>query len=496
MNGVFLHLLLREIRDKLTGRFIDEISVQHRIVQIICGNEALFVSLYPDAPAVFFSKRKKEHFERIDSFTNEIKSCRIKGIEQSDFVPALRLVLEKLSAGGQTHHEIIISLYREAPNFSIKTGLKQKNLFSRYITKPQKRPITELTSEELQSIKIRKRAYSSEDLVRIFDGIDKYLARELTSENLKKLHRVLSGVKVKPRLISIVPLRISLFARDYIRAYPSFNKLLGDSIEGFVKERAKEIQVAQQRTLIRNVRRRIERLEKKLLSDKQIELLRITGELILMNKTKIKKGMKLGHIFDPYSSTDIEIKLDPRKSPQENAQSYFSKYKKQKRGQPRMRKKIEELKREIESIETSTSVVRTALISRPKKREESLPFRMFKLGSGSLVYVGKSAKSNQELTFKYARPNDYFFHTRGYEGAHTVLKAKVPRGQSPKKSDIGNAASIAAYFSKARKQKNVPVSYTQCKYLKKNKKGRPGSVILMRETVIFVEPAIPVDTKQ
>ena len=68
MNGVFLYLLLREIRDKLTGRFIDEISVQHRLVQVICGNEALFVSLYPDAPAVFLSKRIKEHFEKIELF--------------------------------------------------------------------------------------------------------------------------------------------------------------------------------------------------------------------------------------------------------------------------------------------------------------------------------------------------------------------------------------------------------------------------------------------
>jgi predicted ribosome quality control (RQC) complex YloA/Tae2 family protein len=109
------------------------------------------------------------------------------------------------------------------------------------------------------------------------------------------------------------------------------------------------------------------------------------------------------------------------------------------------------------------------------------------------VYVGKHARSNQELTFAFARPNDYFFHIRSYEGAHVILRAKIPRGQRPNKRDIDDAASIAAYFSKAKKQKNVPVSYTQRKYLKRNRKGKLGSVILMREDVVFVDPGLPLE---
>jgi len=104
--------------------------------------------------------------------------------------------------------------------------------------------------------------------------------------------------------------------------------------------------------------------------------------------------------------------------------------------------------------------------------------------------VGKNARSNEELTFKYARPDDYFFHTRGYGGSHVLLKARVPKGQKPRKEDIESAAALAAYFSKAKKQTRVPVSYTQRKYLKRNKKGKPGSVILMREEVVFVKPML------
>ncbi len=497
MNGIYLYLLLREIRGKLINRFIDEISVQHRIVQVTCGNDALFVSLYPDAPAVFFSKKGKLHFEKIESFTNEVKACRINRVEQSDFMPVVRLIVEKVIAGEQNPLEIVITLYREAPNFSIKTAQRQRNLFSRYVVKQAKKSITELTAEDLQSIKSQKRAHFAEDLVKTYEGIDKYLANELTSENVEKLSRILSGERVRPRLISIVPLRISLFAHDYVREYTSFNRLLEDGIEAFVEEKVRDIRAARQKTLMKNLRRRIERLRKRLLSDKDIETFRIAGELILMNRTKIKRGMEQARIFNPYSNKESEIKLDPRKTPQENAQYYFSKYKKSKRGQPRLNKKIEELEKEIKTIEAGTFALPELVApQRPKEGKKSQPFRMFELASGSVVYVGKSARSNEELTFRYARPNDYFFHTRGSEGAHTVLRAKVPKGQSPKKSDLETAASIAAYFSKAKRQKRVPVSYTQCKYIKKNKKDRPGSVVLMREEVIFVEPAIPVDTKQ
>ncbi len=497
MNGIYLYLLLRELREKLVNHYIDEISVLHRVVQVVCGNDALFVSLYPDAPAVFFSKKNRLHFEKIESFTNEVKSCRIRGVEQHDFMPVMRLILERLIAGERRPLEIAISLYREAPNFSIKNARRQMNLFSRYVVKQAKRSITELTAEDLQAITSKNRANLAENLVSMYEGIDKYLAHELTAENLRKLNRILSGERVRPRLISIVPLRMSLFAHDYVREYTSFNKLLADAIRAFVEKKVKEIRAAQQRALIKNLGKRIDRLRKKLLSDKDIERFRISGELILMNRTKIKKGMQQAKIFNPYRNTETDIELDPQKTPQENAQYYFSKYKKLKRGQPRLSKKIEELEKEIKTIETG-AFAQPELVAprRSKKGKKSKPFRMFELDSGSVVYVGKSAKSNEQLTFRYARPNDYFFHTRGSEGAHAVLKTKVPKGQSPKKSDLETAASIAAYFSKAKRQKKVPVSYTQCKYIKKNKKGRPGSVVLMREKVIFVEPAIPKKTRQ
>ncbi len=78
MNGIYLYLLLKEIKNKLTGLHIDEIRSMHRMVQIICGDKALFVSLYPEAPAIFFSERIKKNFAKLKSFSDNIRSSRIK----------------------------------------------------------------------------------------------------------------------------------------------------------------------------------------------------------------------------------------------------------------------------------------------------------------------------------------------------------------------------------------------------------------------------------
>ncbi|MFN3307356.1 MAG: NFACT RNA binding domain-containing protein, partial [Candidatus Kapaibacteriota bacterium] len=89
----------------------------------------------------------------------------------------------------------------------------------------------------------------------------------------------------------------------------------------------------------------------------------------------------------------------------------------------------------------------------------------------------------------FARPNDYWFHTRTASGSHCVLR--MSGGKSPTKEIIEKAAQIAAYFSKARNSDYVPVSYTQRKFVRKAKRGETGSAVLIREDVIFVEPKKP-----
>lgn len=491
MNGIYLDLLRREIEGSVINRYIDEIRIKQRLLQIVFGKQALFVSLYPELPAVYLSKQIQIGFDKLEKFTNTISSSRIEGLEQPDFMPVLKIMVEKTHVVNRTCAQLIISLYREAPNFVIKTASVQKHLYSRYIEKKSKRSILDASVQELEQVYKKQPSKFPAYLLKEFEGLDKYLAGELTPVRITHLQKILKRGKVKPRMVSVSPFRLSLFADKYLKEYSSLNLLFEDGSKQFLETKIKESIAARKAVSIKNIERQLARLQQKALSNKEIESHRIIGELILANLTKIKKGTQHTCVQNPYDNKEIVIALDPQITAQENAQHYFSKYKKLKRGLPKIQKKIKQLKQKITEIKDASFNLPDLPRTQREKDKKTEPFHTFELASGAVVYVGKHARSNQELTFAFARPNDYFFHVRNYEGAHVILRAKIPRGQRPNKRDLENAASIAAYFSKAKKQTNTPVSYTQRKYLKRNRKGKPGSVIFMREEVVFVNPKLP-----
>jgi predicted ribosome quality control (RQC) complex YloA/Tae2 family protein len=485
MNGIYLKLLLAEIRSEVSGRYIDEICIKQRLLQIIMGKQALFISLYPEMLALYLSKSIRSGFDKLGKFSQPVAGSRINSIAQSDFMPVLRLNIERNDA------KLILSFYHEAPNFIIETEKFTKKLYPRYLEKKSKRSILDIAENELQDIYAKQSKEFPEFLLQEFEGFDKNLAKELTLPRISYLKKVLLTGKTTCRLVSVNPLRISFFAANFIKEYCSLNRLYEYAFGQFNVLKDSELDAARKSARMRTVRRQITRLKKKILSNDEIESYRIKGEFILTNIAKVEKGSKQLAVKDPYKDKEIIIMLDPIMTPQENAQHYFAEYKKIKRGMPKLKHEIDRLKKELEKLKDPGFKLPILLKSQCEKTTRAEPYRTFKLASGALVYVGKNARSNNELTFAFARPNDYFFHIRNYEGAHVILKVKIPRGQRPNKRDLEETAAIAAYFSKAKTQKNVPVSYTQRKYLKRNKKGKPGSVILMREDVIFIDPGLP-----
>ena len=121
-------------------------------------------------------------------------------------------------------------------------------------------------------------------------------------------------------------------------------------------------------------------------------------------------------------------------------------------------------------------------------------FRIFKLGEGFEVWVGKDSSANDLLTIKYSHQNDFWFHVRGSSGSHTVLKIPDDCNTIPKEY-IKAAASIAAFYSKSKNAKNVSVAYTQAKYVQKFKGAKSGSVTIKNEKIVKVAPGLPEDDK-
>ncbi|MBI4534895.1 MAG: NFACT family protein [Ignavibacteriae bacterium] len=232
------------------------------------------------------------------------------------------------------------------------------------------------------------------------------------------------------------------------------------------------------------------------------------GEALLMNLGDVAQGMKTVTLADP--DGDITIPLDARLTPVQNAQKYFEKAKRSRAAQEQATTRLGQIRQdlsvtepligELEQINTkealhkfvrehAVELDRLGLGEKSKGREQ-LPFRIFTVDGGFEVWVGKSSTNNDLLTMKHAKPNDVWFHARGAGGSHVILKVGSGKGEPGKKAKE-QAAGIAAYYSKMKNAKMVPVAMTARKYVRKPKGAPPGTVVIEREKVIFVEPALP-----
>ena len=111
----------------------------------------------------------------------------------------------------------------------------------------------------------------------------------------------------------------------------------------------------------------------------------------------------------------------------------------------------------------------------------------YALPGGYTVLVGRSDADNDYLSLRLARPDDWWFHVRGFSGSHVVLQA--PEGVEPDRDALRQAAAIAAYHSKAREAGIVPVSCTRARFVRKPRGAKPGTVEIRKETVLKVRPA-------
>ncbi len=124
--------------------------------------------------------------------------------------------------------------------------------------------------------------------------------------------------------------------------------------------------------------------------------------------------------------------------------------------------------------------------------KENKPFYRFyeyTLPNDWKVLAGKTDADNDQLSVKLAKPNDLWFHVRGTPGSHVILRCKP--GEEPNRKIIKQAAAIAAYHSKARSGGLVAVSCTKARYVTKSKSAKAGTVVIRKETVLKVRPAVP-----
>ncbi len=225
------------------------------------------------------------------------------------------------------------------------------------------------------------------------------------------------------------------------------------------------------------------------------EHMRICAELINANLYNLQKGSLYYDLPNYYDNNNIlRIKADPALSPAANAQKYFKKYRKAKTAEQMLTGLIEKGEEELQYLESVSDAlersssqaeideIRNELVLsgflKPKAKDKkkvkpSAPLEYI-TSDGFHVLVGKNNIQNDRLTFKTAQKSDMWLHTQKIHGSHVIIQSE---NREISDEAIVEAAEIAAYHSKAREAKLVPVDYTLVKNLKKPPSAPPGKVI-------------------
>jgi predicted ribosome quality control (RQC) complex YloA/Tae2 family protein len=232
------------------------------------------------------------------------------------------------------------------------------------------------------------------------------------------------------------------------------------------------------------------------------------GDLLLANIANAVRDGDRVTLTDYYTAgqPNIEIAIDENKSLQDAAAEAFSRYGKAKRAVVEIRERLAQVDQEVEQLKENQAKLDQAIANgdesiltsftegkqkaaRAKSKDsKNIPgVRRYRSSDGYEVLVGRTARDNDNLTFRVARPNDLWLHAGDYPGSHVIVR-NSSRREIPQRTVI-EAAQLAAKFSQASNDSKVIIHYTQRKFLSKPKGSVPGLVRLSSFKTIAVEPA-------
>ena len=296
-------------------------------------------------------------------------------------------------------------------------------------------------------------------------------------------------------------------------AYPTFSALM----DRFYEQRENQERIRQKgQDLIRSVTnardrtaRKIANQQRELEATQDRERLRQFGDIITSNLHAMERGMATLRAMDFYDPEggEVEIKLDPLLTPQQNAAKYYKEYNKAKTAEEMLTIQLEKGRRELDYLNSvlenitlaegerdlqeirqelaDTGYLRRQIKGKDKGRRLSPKPMEFRSTAGLRISVGKNNMQNDLLTCKQAFKSDIWFHTQKIHGSHVILWTG---GAQPDLQSLNEAACLAAWFSQGRESGKVPVDYTPVKYVKKPAGARPGMVVYTTYETAWVTP--------
>ncbi len=254
------------------------------------------------------------------------------------------------------------------------------------------------------------------------------------------------------------------------------------------------------------VSRKLELQKKELAECSEREVFRVRGDLINANIWRLEKGQSKAVLEDFTTGDPVEIQLDPRLTPAQNAQKYYTEYRKLDTAEKKLTELIAKGQQElvyIDSVfdaasrtdsESDLAEIRRELREqgylkggvradeKVKKTSDPLHFRS---SEGFEILVGRNNRQNDQLTLKTAKATDIWLHTQGIAGSHVIIRTE---GRQPGEQTLFEAAQLAAFHSKGRSGSGVPVDYVAVKFVKKPAGAKPGMVIFTNNRTLYVTP--------
>ncbi len=445
---------------KRIERFEDQIRIlfrkQKKYFQINLASEDSFC---------FFSEKKLLPWEEAKEYSTletHLSSARFTGMSISDKDRIIRLSFEKIDIYNQLQlYSLIIELIPRYQNII----LVDKN-------------------EVIVDCK-KKISYAENTHRQILPGV-KYELPVAEYEN--KIEPIIYPIKLTNRVLVEA-------AAD---GFDSLNELLENLYyaEIFEKrnEQKKKQAITKVNAQIKKKNRKIEKLEAELGEAQKEEHWKQLAELLKGNFSQLRTGMDEIKVINYYQEDfpEIIIKLKPEYTAQKNINFYFKKYRKARDGKVAISKQISKTLKEVDELSKDIFEIEEQEIYlaekqyQTRKRDSKRGFKKIVVDADWEILIGRTSTENDLITTKVAKSQDWWFHTRVFRGTHIVLR-NYQKQELPGKLLL-ICCRMAAYYSKAKKSSNVPVDYTQIRYVRKPRGSVAGYVTYKNQKTLYVDP--------
>ena len=565
LDAICLQGVVGELTPQLTGSRIEKIQqpARDQIILLLRGSRRLFLNAGANQPRIHLTEQLRDNPSQPPMFCmllrKHLSGGIIESIRQEPLERVVTLtVLASDEMGERSRFTLvwegmprranlilcdrdgrIIDCLRRVDLEAEQDRQVMPGLFYRLPTRQDKRSPLSVTEEEFAALLGRAAPDAPLDgwLLDTFTAISPLVARELTVracgstdapvsqgsalwEVFSRWQRTVHENAFTPTLIkrngsladfTYGPVtQYGTYAETEI--YDSFSHLLDD----FYEKREQAERVKQKgRDLLKTattardrVRRKLAAQEKELTACLDRDHLRICGELITANLYRMERGQSRLTAQNYYDENcaDVDIPLDVRLSPQENAARYFKQYAKAKTAEKYLTAQLQRGREELQYLESvlqelaqaeseqDFNDIRTELTDggylrgrgkkQPGFQRASKP-REFRSSAGLRILVGRNNRQNDRLTTKDADKRDIWLHTQKIHGSHVIL---CTGGAEPDEQSLVEAASLAAYFSQAQGSTKVPVDYTPVKFVKKPAGAKPGMVVYTTYQTMLADP--------